>query len=198
MDSSAQHWRRGRLSAAPAPASVTLTSLDVDVHPGWCAAATSELHPCLRRCDDASLRMSEQICLSRILMGNSFMCAGWYLNCTLLILTAQRPKCKNAILSRRGKKKTNFFVLFFPLFSNQFIQDSRVGAKIHINEAWTIRCVAEFQNFCCLFLILAVWFAVFPERRSNVVLVPSAVPQTWRKTESNRKKNKLLLSKRHL
>lgn len=34
IDSSAQYSRRGRLSAAPALACVTLTSLDVDIHPG--------------------------------------------------------------------------------------------------------------------------------------------------------------------
>lgn len=91
----------------------------------WCrrssrsmAAATSELYRCLRWCDDLSLRFSEQICMSSILIGNSLICTSWYLNCAMLIhsdSTAHKDQYAKTWFSVGGARSemANSFVFFF-------------------------------------------------------------------------------------
>lgn len=141
IDSSAQNSRRGRGSACSCS---SLCHFDL----AWCrrssglmAPATSELYRCLRWCDDPSLRINEQTCLSSILMGNSLICARWYLNCAILVHSdsncTQRSICKKAILSRRGKKWNGQYIrcFLFYFFKSIHSRFTCVGAKIHIYEA---------------------------------------------------------------
>lgn len=55
--------------------------------------------------------------------------------------------------------------VFCFIFSNQFIQDLHVLELKYI--FMKLKQSAVSQNICCLILILAVCFAVFPERRSD-------------------------------
>lgn len=160
----------------------------------WCrcscrsmAAATSELHRCPRRCRDPSLRITEQVRMGGILMGNSVICTRQRRSVDLQIhsdLTARKDQYAKTWVSgkrRRGLsgRGENLF-----LFFSTIIQGLRVSEVkyIFMNPE---KAVAS-QSFRCPFLVLAVCFAVFPERRSNFVLSPSYAPQTWQRNPQNK------------
>lgn len=179
--STVKYWRRGRLSAALAAASVAVSHFNL----AWCrclcrsmAAATSELHRCPRRCRDPSLRITEQIRMSGIFMGNSVICTSRFPD-TLRLDCAQKDQYAKTWVSgkrRRGLSgRGKNLVLFF----------STIIQGLHVSEVEYIFMNPEkavtSQSFRCPFLVLAVCFAVFPERRCNFVLSPSYAPQTWQK-----------------
>lgn len=122
----------------------------------WCrcscrsmAAATSELHRCPRRCRDPSLRITEQVRMGGILMGNSVICTSrspdtLWLDCT------QRSICENVSLrktSERSQWEGREFGFVFFNYNSRF---TCVGGKIHIHEPGKSSCVSEFPlPFSC-------------------------------------------------